>query len=190
MERATELVVELLSKNISAAEVARITGNTESAISQVKNTYIDKIAKGKADASLASGCHGKTLDRLEALVASKLEAVIDLETDSMKIAKIFQTLNSAVRRDSGETGGAGGNTVIQTVVQLEVPQHLRQPVAVQVNSSNDVVSVAGRDLTPASIGSVKALAGLAEEQTHEEVISNTSHDEIMQVFVPGLDSPT
>lgn len=190
MERATELVVELLTKGITATEVARITGNTASAISQVKTTYADKILAGKAEAELAQGAHGARLDKLESLAASKLESVLDLETDSMKIARIFQTLNSAVRRDAGEAGGSGGNTITnttQTVVQLDVPAHLRAPIVVTTNSSNDVVAVAGRDLTPASMRSINALAGIVEGTSHEEAAKQQANDDIMQTFIPGLD---
>lgn len=190
MERATELVVELLSKNISQVEVARITGNTESAISQVATTYREQIQVGRKDQVLAAGVHGSRLDKLEALAADKLESCLDLETDTMKIANIFKTLNSAIRRDAGESGGSGGNTTTNTqnVVQLTVPQHLRATVAVQTNSQNDVVAVAGRDLTPASMRDINTLAGIETgAESNETTTRNQAFDDIMQATIPGLD---
>lgn len=187
MERATNIVIELLAKGTSQAEVAELTGNTASAISQVASRYQQQIAEKTADATLAGGSHSQKLDTLESLITSKLTGMIALETDTMKVAKMFQLVNSALRRDAGERAGSAGGNTQQTVVQLNLPQQSMKEITVMTNSRNDVVAVDGRDLTPASITSVNSMAGLVHKESENEITRAQAFDDIMAVSIPGLD---
>lgn len=185
MERATQIVIELLGKGTSQAEVARLTGNTPSAISQVALKYPTQIAAKGADASLASGGHSAKLDRIEELCSNKLESLLVMETDIMKVTKVLQTVNASVRRDQGEVGGSAQHTN-QTLVQLNVPSHLARKVEVITNTNNDVVAVDGRDLTPATIKDVNNLAGIDYGKQSESMVRTQAIDEIMAVSLDGL----
>jgi predicted transcriptional regulator len=183
MERPTKIVLELLSKGCSQVEVAELTGNTESAISQVATKYATQLAVSRAEVSVATGAHGSKLDRLEALAAERLEGMMVLETDTMKLAKIFQILNGAIRRDSGEKGGSAGaasnTTNTQVIVQLSTPAHLAKRVSILTNSNNDVVRVGDRDLTAASMSYVSALAGISHKEVLQDEIRRQAFDDIL-----------
>lgn len=191
MERATKIVVELLAAGTQQSEVAEITGNTPSAISQVATKYASSIAERQVDMSVGMGGHSTKLDGLETMLVNKLQAMIPLETDSMKVMNMFKTINGAARRDAGENPHAttsGGKQ--QVVVQLNLPQHMQQPVKVVTNPNNDVVSVDGRDLSPASISAVNKLANLStgtgemKDDSRKQAL-----DDIMEAVMPANRMP-
>ena len=184
MQRATQIVVELLAKGSDPAEVAELTGNTVSAICQVRAKYIEQITAKQADAQLAGASHSSKLDKIEGLLADKMIGMIALETDIMKVGNMMKSVNSMTRRDAGERGGASGGTVVQNIVQLNLPQHLSNQIKVVTNTNNDVVAVDGRDLTPAAINQVNSMAGILTGDTHEQVERTTAFDDILQAEIP------
>jgi len=175
MQRATQIVVELLAKGTTPAEVAEITENSISAICQVQSKYADLIASKRSDSQLAVGGHSAVLDSIENQLAIKLQAMIPLEMDTSKIVNIMKTVNSMVRRDAGESGGTGSNV---NVAVLQLPDHVRQSVKIVTNTNNDVVSVAGRDLTPASMSAIDKLAGITNGGEREQLTRTQAFDDV------------
>lgn len=188
MERATQIVIELLAKGSSQSEVAELTGNSASAISQCATKYHAQISAKQADSQLATTGHGKKLDRIESMLADKMIGMIALETDIMKVGMLLTKVNAAVRRDEGEVGGSGsrGTVVNQQVVQLQLSPHLQRTLKVITNSNNDVVAVDGRDLTPASMNHVNSLAGIESGGTIEKEYARQAHDDIISISLTGL----
>ena len=192
MERATKIVVELLAAGTAQSEVAEITGNTASAISQVATAYASQIVKRKSDMTMATSSHSQKLDNIESLAATKLESLLAVETDTNKVLNIFKALNGAARRDAGESPhNKAGNTTNNVVVPLVLPTHMQEQVKVVTNPNNDVVSVDGRDLSPASIGAVNKLANLdTTNGADEHERRSQAIDDIMEATLPSHSLPS
>ena len=110
MERGTKIAIEMLGKGLSQVEVSRILGCTESAISQVVTSYSEQISELAVTANAVTASLDEQMEQIEHLLVEKIRNAIPLETDVMKLARLFQTINGAKRRSKGE--GATGNVTL------------------------------------------------------------------------------
>lgn len=181
----------MLSKNISQVEVARIVGCTASAVSQVATKYASQIQNSCALATASGDVMEDAMDRIESQLLEKIERTLPLETDLMKITRMFQVVNGAKRRSKGE-GLNGGNFTIDNrkVVQLNLPAHMMKQVQYTTNEQNQVVEINGRNLSIASTKAIEVMAGITEpeELEHVQLESQQSDDTALQGDRIGQDS--
>ena len=112
--------------------------------------------------------HDQKIDAVESKLLEKLDAMVGTEVNTMKVAKLFQVINSAKRRSNGEGITSGPVTVDnRQVVMLNLPEHLTRVPEYQTNPQNEVVAVEGRPLAIASTRQVARLAGLEVEDSNE-----------------------
>jgi predicted transcriptional regulator len=175
MQRGTKIAIEMLGKGLSQVEVSRIIGCTESAISQVATSYAQQIALLSETANAVTASLDEQMEHIETLLVEKIRNAIPLETDVMKLARLFQTINGAKRRSQGE--GASGTTVINNnnnnVVVLDLPQRMQKEVTYTTNPQNEVVEVNGQSLAIASTKQVEGmLAALSPKSSSVSSIEN------------------
>lgn len=178
MERGTKIVVELLASGMPTGEVAETVGCTSSAVSQVADAYSEAIAQRalemKHTANSPVGSEGSIsadidsrLDSLEHTILEKIEKTLPLETNLMKLSKVFQTINGAKRRSRNEGLPQGAVVNNTQVVALTLPEHISRSPKYKTNSQGQIIEVDGTVLETASESFVNKLAGVAEENKDE-----------------------
>ncbi len=160
----------MLSKNIPQAEVARILNCTPSAVSQVAATYATKIAEASTLSTTSTEVMEDSMDRIENKLLEKIENTLPLETDLMKLTKMFQVVNGAKRRSKGEGHVGAGNVTVDNrkVVQLNLPAHMQRQVEYTTNNQNQVVEINGRNLSIASTKSIEKMAGIGDYEDEQQ----------------------
>jgi hypothetical protein len=184
MQRGTKIVIELLAAGKSASEVAEIIGCTDEEVLSVASAYETEITTKRNDIAIskpvtaneAAETRDQRLDGIEDALIAKMENMVPLQTDIMKVASVFKVVNGAKRRSTGE-GHQG--TTINNVVQLNLPEHIRKNPEYVLNGQSQVVSVGGRGLSVASTDQIKDLAGLGEE-TENDTISETTTNAVQR----------
>lgn len=177
MERGTKVAVELLGKGMTQSEVAAVLGVSDSAISQVASNYREQIDELRDDANLGKAGSSALLDKMERTILEKLELAVPMENDVMKLAKMFQVINGAVRRDKGEVGGAAQT---KTVVNLNLPHFMQKNVAYQLNAEKQVVEVNGRNLVTANQEKVRELAERQPKETINDLFGQATPKELQR----------
>lgn len=178
MEQGEKLAIRLLATGHTVAEAAALLECDTDVIDAVQEAYAQQIIDEReqlpehvtaTSTEVAETLtHDQKLHRAEATALEKLEVGLSTETNLMKIGRIFQLLNSAKRRDTGE-GLENGPVTIDNrkIVVLNLPEKAIKRPDITVNHLNEVVAVEGQELTIASSKFINELAGLSEENTDE-----------------------
>jgi hypothetical protein len=158
----TSFIVDCLGKGYNDDDVIRIVPTvTQLELDALKRQHAPAILRAIRDYHLLVRQTDDTVDRLESMALEKLEIIMALEMDIMKVLKVYQTLNAAKRRSKGEGGGSNSITINNTsvveettVVNLNLPSRMvgaaRQAVEFQTNKHNEVIRVGGTDMITAT----------------------------------------
>lgn len=180
MERGTRIVIELLAKGTTKSEIAELVGCSHSAVCQVEEAYCEAIGQRASEMRAAEAAPTSSeemaesldsrLDRMEHTLLDKIESAVPLETNLMKLSKVFQTVNGAKRRSKGEGLAAGAVVNNVNVVSLRLPEHINREHKFVRDSHGQIVEVDGQAFNTASEQLVNKMAGIdsAEESEHEE----------------------
>jgi hypothetical protein len=150
-----DMLVEFLTKGYSDEDLYHIVPElTTPELETIKSQYCDTILRGMRDYYLVRKQSDDKMDYLESIALDKLETAIAIEMDSMKLLKLFQTLNSAKRRSEGEGQGNNHTTIhAEKVVQLQMPARMLKQQAspsFETNSNNEVIKVGSTDMATAT----------------------------------------
>ena len=177
--QGTDIAIRLLAAGYTASSVADTLNCEVDVIEAVQEEYSQQIADtaleisrtpaAKESSTTKELSHDANIDKAEALALEKLMRMLPMETNIMRAAKLFQTLNSAKRRDSGEGLQPGTHVTVDNrqVVMLNIPEHMCKRPEFTTNAQNEVVAVQGRPLAIAGSDQIKRMAGLLEETTDE-----------------------
>lgn len=185
MEQGTEIAIRLLAAGYAVSRVAETLQCDEDTIEAVQDAYAHQIEEaadeiGSTPAAPAAVerplTHDERIDAAEAHALEKVSNMLPMETNIVRAAKLFQILNSAKRRDSGEGLAPGTHVTVDNrqVVYLDVPDHMRRKPDYTTNAQNEVVAVEGRPLAIASSKQVNSLAGILQEA--DDTLLETEHE--------------
>jgi hypothetical protein len=104
-------------------------------------------------------------DDLEYKLAKKLNGLLDYVMDPMKVMKMLAEMNKLKRRNHSTSEGIAGQA---TVIQLQLPQAIRQKLEVKVNINNQVLQIGEQSMTTATIG---ALNNLVKDMRHKQALT-------------------
>jgi len=161
---AQERIQELLGAGVSQVQAALAVGVDESYVSQLmaeENFRAAVVAKRAESAALRAGTD-KSIDSIEDKAWKKIEQLIPLETNLMKLLKVATAANAA-KRGTSRDATAGNNA--GTVVNITMPQSAL--VEFKMTTDKQVVEIDGRSMN--TMSSAKVQAALRERQAKELV---------------------
>lgn len=151
MASQTDSIVDLLGKGYTPSTIARMLECSTSLVSQVQKENADRIEQIASDARMVAVLQDDMMDDIEATLLMKLQALAAIETDSTKVLKMFQTINTAKRRSRGEGQLTQiQNNVTNNIAQLQLPATLGNRVQFVTSSRNEVIEIEGRSIVSAS----------------------------------------
>jgi predicted transcriptional regulator len=184
-------IVELLGKGVRPIQVAVVLGVSPSLVSQVlaEPGVREGVSSALLEANLAQAVRDQKLNALEDKCIQAVEDSMKLysgvlkPTESLNMLKI---VNGLVRRSPqlpaglGSVEEAGSKTVV-----LQLPEHMHNSVVqIQVNTSNEIVEVNGREMRTMPTGGVLKELELFEE---EQVLQLEEDNQLFasSIQVPG-----
>lgn len=149
-----ERVKALLSSGVSQAQAASAIGVEESYVSQLmaEDEFRREVQEGRAGLAIKHVETDKSIDEIESKAWKKVDALLPLQTDLMKVLKVAQIANAAKRKAEA---AAAVNAQPATVVALNLPNV--QAVQIVLSTDRQVVEVAGRPLQTLPSSSVQKL---------------------------------
>jgi predicted transcriptional regulator len=156
--------LELLGQGIGPEMVASALGVTTSAISQLlaREDFALAVTERRFQSLAAHNTRDLAYDKLEDKLLEKLENVLPMMFDPLKILRALQVINGAKRR-----GAAAPDSTIQKqqIVQLVMPsvalQQFTQTNNLTMNIHNQVVNAGGQDLITVQSANMDKLLGAA-----------------------------
>lgn len=166
LETLEDKAVLLLAHGVSERKVAEACGVSPSRISQLlsQDTFKERVASTRLESVTADIEADKQLDTIEAKIRDRLEAAVEYCTKPMELARIFQVVNGAQRRQREVLPlGAG----FDQLVSLSLPQIALAKVTTNIH--NQVIQVGEQSLVTMQSNKVGELvkAPHPEEPSHE-----------------------
>ena len=139
-------VVDLMIAGVPHGVIADAVGCDPSYISQLaaREDVQERVAKGRVEKAAGRIEHDDSIHELEATALGRLHQLLPLQTDVMKVARIFQIANAA--KKSSDVGIAGQAAVPATIVALQLPPEAT--LTMKLTSEKQVVEVQGRSMVP------------------------------------------
>lgn len=159
-----QYIEQALAKGFNAAQIANGLGITESAVSQLISTYDIKVGASSKKAAQLDDMYDD-LEHKAAVALGKALAVCEL--DPVRLSVVLSRVNGLKRRSYGEgqgvTGGAAGQ-----LVQLQLPQHIRQTPAVKLSSNNEIIEIEGRTIATIDRQNLTRLSATRLDNLYQE----------------------
>lgn len=154
--------IELLAHNIPAIRVAESLNVSPARISQLlaDDRFAAALASKKFTIAQDSINSDSELDDLEAAVRKKLKVAIGMCFKPVELAKIFQVLNNAKRKNSSV---APATAEVGQVVNLTMPTVLVNKITTNIN--NQVIQVGESELITAQSGKMQELLNNLHSQS-------------------------
>lgn len=149
MSSKAKYIIDLLGKGYSQKATAKLLDVSPSLVSQVATENLDAIEEKKSDVQMLSLAKDQELDEIEDMLLQKVRALAALESDSMKVLRMWEAISKAPRtsRQVDQPVVDNKNT---NIVQLVLSDTAQKRVEYVVNPQNDVVEVNGRTMVTAS----------------------------------------
>lgn len=149
MSSKAKYIIDLLGKGYTPKATAKLLDVSPSLVSQVAAENLDAIEDKKSDVQMLSLAKDQELDEIEDMLLQKVRALAALESDSMKVLRMWEAISKAPRvsRKVDQPLVDSKNT---NIVQLVLSETAQQKVEYVVNPQNDVVEVNGRTMVTAS----------------------------------------
>lgn len=149
MSSKAKYIIDLLGKGYTPKATAKLLDVSPSLVSQVAAENLDAIEDKKSDVQMLSLAKDQELDEIEDMLLQKVRALAALESDSMKVLRMWEAISKAPRvsRKVDQPLVDNKNT---NIVQLVLSETAQQKVEYVVNPQNDVVEVNGRTMVTAS----------------------------------------
>jgi hypothetical protein len=160
-------ILKLLGDGHPNAVVASAVGVTESYVSQLlaDENFVLEVSKLRLAKLAKHSEQDELYDDLEFKLAKKLNGLLDYVMDPMKVMKMLAEMNKLKRRNHSTSEGIAGQA---TVIQLQLPQAIRQKLEVKVNINNQVLQIGEQSMTTATIG---ALNNLVKDMRHKQALT-------------------
>lgn len=165
-----EKIIELASAGVPNSVIANTVGCDPSYVTQIlsKEENQERVREARA-AKAAEGIeHDTKIEKAERQALDKVLTLLPMQTDVMKVTRVFQVLNQAKRsNDHGmlPTGQQAG-----AVVTLNLPAAAQ--VHFRLTSDQQVIEVEGRSMVP--MQSQNVAKRLKELQTQRLLTSSRS----------------
>lgn len=170
-----ERILELLGAGASQSQVAMAVGVEESYISQLmaQEEFRKAVQELRAEAAAKHAAVDARIDSIEDKAWRRIDNLVELETNLMKLLKVAQAANAAKRR----TQGVG---MAQPATALTVNIALPQAAVVEFTMSTDrqVVDIGGRAMTTMP-------SKLVQERLKERKAERLAEDVTPQVSGPS-----
>lgn len=120
-------------------------GISPSAVSQALSSIEESSAAQTSAQANQANLHDNKYDALELVALNKLEGLLAVETNIMKVSKIMEMLNSAKRR-AGIVGSLGSSSASGSAnfITINMPAAIQQKLV--LNENKEVIEVDGRSL--------------------------------------------
>lgn len=179
-----ERIIELLGEGVPPSVVAQSVGCDPSYVSQIceQEDVIARIQDLRAQRAAEMVGKDRDINDIEQLALNRIKTLLPMQTDLMKITKVFATMNGA--RKSTDIGLAQAGNQPSTVVSLSLPAAAE--VFLRLTTDNQVVEIAGRSMVP--LPSAQVASKLREKQALR--LLESTKPEIAQLGLPTLSSKT
>ncbi len=156
-------IIELLGSGVPPSVVATTVGCDPSYISQLmdREEVAARVAELRAEKAAEHIQHDENIHDLEKMALERIGKLLPMQTDLMKVTKVFQVLNSA--KKSSDHGVLGNSNAPGTIVTLELPAAAH--VTFKLTPDKQVVEVQGRSMVP--MPSHMVAAKLREKKAQE-----------------------
>lgn len=139
-------IIQLAGSGVPQSVIADTVGCDPSYVSQLLSQ--EHIQEQVATLRLAKAAgmikHDETIEDGEKTALARMLTLLPMQSDLMKITKVFQVLNSA--KKSSDRGIVGAGQTPGTVVTLNIPAAAQ--VHFKLTSDRQVIEVEGRSLVP------------------------------------------
>jgi transcriptional regulator with XRE-family HTH domain len=158
---------DLLGQGLSATSVASHLGVTDSYISQLMkdDTFRAEVREIRIKALQKHSTIDQNYDTLEERLQHQLAKTLPLLTKPREIADVLSKVNAAKRRS---VGAAAEDAQAATVVHISIPTKiLKQHIAVQHNSVNQIVQAGDQGLTTIASGELGRMGASSSESVRK-----------------------
>lgn len=147
-------IVDLLAAGVPQVRIAETVGVDASYISQLagREDISALVSRKRADRVAEKIEHDDSIEGLEKIALERIGKLLPMQSDIMKITRVFQVLNGA--KKSGDAAGALAGTVPQQVVVLNLPAAAQ--LQFKLTSDKQVIEVEGRSMVPMASNVVAA----------------------------------
>lgn len=155
-------IMELLGAGASQVQVAMAVGVEESYVSQLMadEGFRAAVQERRADVALKHAETDAKIDSIEEKAWRRLDQLVELETNTMKLLKIATAANAAKRRTDGSQQAASTSA---PVVNITLPQSA--VVEFKMTTDKQVVEIGGRSMN--TMSSAHVHAALREKKAKE-----------------------
>lgn len=135
-------VAELAAAGCSPKEIHRATGYSVSYISQLANNglYVDLVTQLTAVRTEDSISRADSYDSLENSLLQEMETKLAF-AEPVELARMLDTVAKHNPRRQRSMNGMGGGTEGSNAVTLILPLHVVQPMALEHNARNEIITV-------------------------------------------------
>ena len=147
-------IVDLLMEGIKPTIVAETVGCEPSYVSQVaaEPEIAERLQVARAARAAKMVKHDNTINEIEDMALDKIKRMLPLQTDIMKVGRIFELVNKA-RRAAEHTGLQ--EQVVDDVLVIELPSAAK--VHFKLTADKQMVEVEGRSMVPLPSSQVTAM---------------------------------
>lgn len=141
-----ERIIQLAGSGVPQAIIADTVGCDPSYVSQLlsQEGIQEKVAALRLAKAAGMIKHDETIEEGEKTALNKILTLLPMQTDLMKVTKVFQVLNSA--RKSSDHGVVGPSQTPTTVVSLNLPAAAQ--LHFRLTSDHQVIEIEGRSMVP------------------------------------------
>lgn len=139
-------IVDLLGAGVPPGVVAQSVGCDPSYVSQLceREDIVARIQDLRSQRAAEMVGKDKDINDIEQLALNRIKTLLPMQTDLMKITKVFATMNGA--RKSTDIGLAQQGNQPSAIVSLQLPAAAE--VFLKITTDNQVVEIAGRSMVP------------------------------------------
>jgi hypothetical protein len=174
MSALSEKIIELAGAGLGNSNIAATVGCEPGYVTQVLSAdgVQERVLAERAKVAAQHIEKDKMIEELEATALGKLKTLLPIQTDVMKVGRLFQVLNGARRRS--EIGGGLNNEQPGTIVNIQLPAAAQVALTVKVTPDNQVIEVGGRSMVPMPSKQVAGkLADLRQKRAEAMVVELT-----------------
>jgi transcriptional regulator with XRE-family HTH domain len=157
-------ILELLGAGASQSQVAMAVGVEDSYVSQLmaNEDFRSGVQALRAEAAAKHAATDAKIDNIEDIAWKRIESLVPMETNLMKLLKVATAANAAKRKSGGNAVTAPATAQI---VNIQLPQSA--VVEFKMTPDRQVVEISGRSMN--TMSSAKVHAALREKRAKELV---------------------
>lgn len=165
--------IDMLGKGYDAKAVSSVTGMSIDAVRTLADKFMPAIIHTRVEQQTVELAMQDKAFAIEKLALDRLETAVRMETDSMKLMRIYNTMrlnNDKVRMEKKGLNPMGTTVINATVVRLEVPHALAQRQefrdSITIDSASRVIAIGDKSVASASKNMIDTLAAARTAATN------------------------